>query len=169
MEEYIFRHRIRNFDMSNTDVLDALGIQDCSQKQFFRLLEATLDPLLALECKRDSDVLSRIGGEEFALLLPETDVDGAQAVAERLRMDMASAHQMAGCDPFSATVSIGVATAHWDDAGIVDLMKAADDALYEAKRGGRNQVVCFKKPPVAAETSDLQAVGQDTIPLVRTA
>jgi hypothetical protein len=45
MEDYIFRHRIRNFDMSNTDVLDAVGIQECSQKQFFRLLEAMLDPL----------------------------------------------------------------------------------------------------------------------------
>jgi len=130
---------------------------------------------LARECKRDSDVLSRIGGEEFALLLPETDLEGARAVAERLRLDMASAHLMAGREPFSATVSIGVATAHPDDAGIVDLMKAADGALYEAKRGGRNQVVCFKEPPAAAEsadlpvTADLPVVDEEAIPLMRTA
>jgi diguanylate cyclase (GGDEF)-like protein len=124
---------------------------------------------LARECKRDTDVLSRIGGEEFALLLPETDLEGAQAVAERVRLDMASAHLMAGRDPFSATVSIGVATAHRDDAGIVDLMKAADAALYEAKRGGRNQVVCFKEPAAEAETADLPVVELETIPLVRTA
>jgi diguanylate cyclase (GGDEF)-like protein len=124
---------------------------------------------LARECKRDSDVLSRIGGEEFALLLPETDIEGARAVAERLRLDMASAHLMAGRDPFSATVSIGVATAHWEDAGIVDLMKAADGALYEAKRGGRNQVVCFRDPSMADESSDLPVVHSGDISLLRTA
>ena len=82
---------------------------------------------------------------------------------------MASAHLMAGRDPFSATVSIGVASAHWDDAGIVDLMKAADGALYEAKRGGRNQVVCFRDPTVAAEAADPPAADSSALPLMRTA
>jgi diguanylate cyclase (GGDEF)-like protein len=95
---------------------------------------------LARECKRTSDVLARIGGEEFAMLLPETDLDDAQVVAERLRC------QVAQC-PFaevthSATISIGVATADEKMDGMSDLMKMADQALYAAKRAGRNRVMC---------------------------
>jgi len=97
---------------------------------------------LAHDCKRGSDVLARIGGEEFALLLPESDLPEAQIAAERLRREFAANPLVAKAGRIPATVSIGVAVA--DDAmtGIADLMKAADAALYEAKRGGRNRVVC---------------------------
>lgn len=97
---------------------------------------------LARAGKRDSDVLARIGGEEFALLLPETDLAHARLVAERLRCDVAENPLIAKSDRISTTISIGVAAR--DDAmtGFVDLMRAADQALYDAKGGGRNRVVC---------------------------
>ena len=59
MEDYLIRHRINNFDMSNKDVLEALGINTCSQKQFFRFLEAMLDPLIR-ETPEQMDLVTRL-------------------------------------------------------------------------------------------------------------
>lgn len=97
---------------------------------------------LACACKRDSDVLARVGGEEFALLLPETDLAQAQLVAERLRRDVAENPLIANSDRIATTISIGVAARTEAMTGIADLMRAADQALYDAKGGGRNRVVC---------------------------
>jgi diguanylate cyclase (GGDEF)-like protein len=97
---------------------------------------------LASSCKRDSDVLARIGGEEFALLLPETDLAQAQLVAERLRREVAENPLIASSDQISTTISIGVAMCTDSMDGISDLMKVADKALYDAKSSGRNRVVC---------------------------
>jgi diguanylate cyclase (GGDEF)-like protein len=97
---------------------------------------------LARDCKRDCDVLARIGGEEFALLLPETDLDQAGVVAERLRLAVVANPLSAACGPVPGTVSIGVATASEDMKDISELMKASDQALYDAKRAGRNRVIC---------------------------
>jgi diguanylate cyclase (GGDEF)-like protein len=97
---------------------------------------------LARDCKRDCDVLARIGGEEFALLLPETDLAQAQVVAERLRREVAANALVVASQPIPATVSIGVATSAPTMTEVSDLMKAADRALYDAKHAGRNQVIC---------------------------
>jgi diguanylate cyclase (GGDEF)-like protein len=97
---------------------------------------------IARACKRDSDVLARIGGEEFAVLLPETDLPGAQLMAERLRVEVASSPLTDVPAPIASTVSIGVADADPGMADFARLMKAADDALYDAKRSGRNRVTC---------------------------
>jgi diguanylate cyclase (GGDEF)-like protein len=97
---------------------------------------------LANSCKRVPDVLARIGGEEFAMLLPETDLTGAEMVAERLRCEVVENPLVVTSGKIPATVSIGVATVDSAMTGISDLMKAADQALYQAKRGGRNRVVC---------------------------
>jgi diguanylate cyclase (GGDEF)-like protein len=97
---------------------------------------------LARDCKRDSDVLARIGGEEFAILLPETNLQQAQIIAERLRSEVAANPLIAGPVRISATISIGVAAAAQSMTGIADLMKAADKALYDAKNSGRNCVIC---------------------------
>jgi diguanylate cyclase (GGDEF)-like protein len=96
---------------------------------------------LAHDCKRTSDVLARIGGAEFALLLPETDMLQAQAVANRLCRNVSEYPLAEGT--ISATISIGVATADEKMSGLPDLMKMADQALYGAKRSGRNRVVCL--------------------------
>jgi diguanylate cyclase (GGDEF)-like protein len=97
---------------------------------------------IARDCKRDSDVLARIGGEEFALLLPETDLVQARSVAERLRNEVVANPVVAGLDRIAATVSIGVAIVGEAMTGISELMNAADQALYDAKRAGRNRVIC---------------------------
>ena len=97
---------------------------------------------LARDCKRDSDVLARIGGEEFAILLPETTLEQARAMAERLREQVASSPLPEAPHSLCASVSVGVATADDDTATLSDLMKSADQALYCAKRAGRNQVIC---------------------------
>jgi diguanylate cyclase (GGDEF)-like protein len=90
---------------------------------------------------RQMDIVARYGGEEFALLLPNTDLDGAWAVAERIRRTMAESTVEFGGERLRVTLSIGVATSEL--AEIEDtqaLIKRADDALFQAKRGGRNQV-----------------------------
>ena len=107
---------------------------------------------------RDSDVVARIGGEEFAILLPETELSDAHVAAERLRRAIAAESITSSAGPISVTVSIGAAlsTTKLNDAA--ELMKQADDALYAAKRGGRNCVatalddgpVVFNRPEKTA-------------------
>jgi diguanylate cyclase (GGDEF)-like protein len=97
---------------------------------------------LAASCKRAPDVLARIGGEEFALRLPETDVPQAQAMAERLRSEVAARPSTSASQSIPATVSIGIAARSPEITSMIQLMRAADGALYEAKRGGRNRIVC---------------------------
>ena len=92
------------------------------------------------ECKRDSDVLARLGGEEFALLLPETNPTQAEIVAERLRLEVSSNPLALVGQYVPATVSIGVSSATGSMSNCAQLMSAADQALYEAKRSGRNRV-----------------------------
>ena len=90
---------------------------------------------------RNIDVFARIGGEEFAVLLPETAASQALIVAERLRERLAGASvEMPGGKAFSFTVSIGVAGLAAEDSGLEALLKRADEALYEAKNSGRNRV-----------------------------
>ena len=90
---------------------------------------------------RKNDVLARYGGEEFVVLLPETAVDGAQAVFERLRERIAQTPlQLGDGRSVSITVSVGLAGLIDYEEGFEELLKRADDALYVAKRSGRNRV-----------------------------
>jgi diguanylate cyclase (GGDEF)-like protein len=95
------------------------------------------------EDQRGSDIVGRIGGEEFALLLPETDLTQASIVAERIRKKVESHSMTAPNETFAVAVSIGVASAALSMSGVGALMSASDQALYEAKSQGRNRVVEF--------------------------
>jgi diguanylate cyclase (GGDEF)-like protein/PAS domain S-box-containing protein len=96
------------------------------------------------EVLRDLDCVGRLGGEEFAVVLPSTDVDHAMLVAERLREAVENA---AVTDPKGAivrcSISIGVTTLHDDSISLDTLLSQADRALYQAKHQGRNQVSLF--------------------------
>lgn len=92
---------------------------------------------------RAADAYGRLGGEEFTAVLPETDTQGAIALAERLRLAV-EASEVAHTDDGQVirhTVSIGVATLAAGDATFEDILRRADLALYRAKESGRNQVV----------------------------
>lgn len=89
---------------------------------------------------RHDDVAARIGGEEFAVLLPECTLETACQWAERLREAVAQTPFAPGGQPCRITVSIGVAALAAERASRPALMAAADAALYRAKDGGRNRV-----------------------------
>ena len=103
--------------------------------------------------KRSSDTVARLGGEEFALLLPETEIEDAYVVAERLRLSVAERSVPYGNCRVDITVSIGIAVAHADMKHPSELMKRSDEALYAAKRDGRNQVVPVPEPGAPSQKS----------------
>ncbi|MHB1312942.1 MAG: GGDEF domain-containing protein, partial [Gemmatimonadaceae bacterium] len=90
---------------------------------------------------RTVDVCARLGGEEFALLLPQTDVDGAVELADRLRMQVEALTILHAGVSIRVTISMGVATYDPGTPGKGQIFKRADERLYGAKDGGRNRVV----------------------------
>jgi diguanylate cyclase (GGDEF)-like protein len=96
--------------------------------------------------KRDADLVARIGGEEFAILLPETGQQAARTVAERLSELVRSFSFSVNGEKLRVTVSIGVAEATQSTPGIEALLRNADHALYQAKRAGRDRVVVHVAP-----------------------
>lgn len=88
---------------------------------------------------RDVDLAGRYGGDEFVALLPESTVETAAVIADRLRARIASATAGTGTQQIAATVSLGVAGAE-GCADLAALLRRADEALYQAKAGGRNTV-----------------------------
>lgn len=98
---------------------------------------------------RDADVIARYGGEEFTVVIPDSETDAARAVCERIRASVEEeTFQGEEVMPGGLTVSLGVASfpTHADSAE--ELVEAADEALYEAKEQGRNQVVAAGEGPI---------------------
>jgi len=89
---------------------------------------------------REVDILGRFGGDEFNVLLPETDLFTASSVAERLRVSVQDTPILIETVPIKVTISIGVAKAAADIPNLDTLLGRADKALYIAKQGGRNRV-----------------------------
>jgi diguanylate cyclase (GGDEF)-like protein len=89
---------------------------------------------------READVLGRLGGEEFALILPETTLPDAVAMAERLRIEIENTTVNNAKSDIRITASFGLATLTSQQASLENLVNAADDTLYQAKRKGRNRV-----------------------------
>ena len=107
---------------------------DAVLRQFAKTLNSGL---------RKTDMLGRLGGEEFALLLPETDSAGAFTSADTLRRNVAaSAVMLADGHSITITASFGIASMTSPNDTVADLLKKADEALYEAKQTGRNKVCC---------------------------
>jgi diguanylate cyclase (GGDEF)-like protein len=109
------------------------------------------------DTRRNADVPARLGGEEFVLLLPGTRADVAFALAEELRQRIEAAPLAIESTVLRITASIGVAQAEPAMTRFIDLMKRADKALYEAKRGGRNRVRLGQAPADAAVRSTTAA------------
>jgi diguanylate cyclase (GGDEF)-like protein len=110
------------------------------------LLSAVGSQLMRLT--RGTDARCRYGGDEFLLILPETDPAGAHHLASTLCSEIANVRIVADDHIVPVTVSIGVATAITGELDIKALIHRADDALYQAKDEGRNRV-CIAPPPSA--------------------
>ena len=110
---------------------------------------------------RDIDTISRWGGEEFLTLLPETDVDRAANIAERLRMKIHLDPYLIGKHTLNISISIGVAAYAEGVETVDEILKRADEALYTAKDNGRNRVEVYqqdnaKQPGLETITSAVQ-------------
>lgn len=115
------------------DVNDSLG----------HLVGDAVLQIVAERCKqnmRETDVIGRYGGEEFVLLMPETSADGANMVAERLRVAIGDTPITTHGETVRITISIGLAILVGDCKDLDQLIQMADAALYAAKRGGRNTI-----------------------------
>ena len=126
-----------------TNVNDTYGHQtgDALLREFSRQMRVAF---------RHSDILGRIGGEEFSVLLLESSLHRGIEVAERLRQQVENSPLQLNDMAVPYTVSVGVTTASSSDATLDVIMRRADAALYRAKRNGRNQVE-FEKAPDATE------------------
>lgn len=113
----------------------------------------------ARACMRGSDVFARLGGEEFALLLPGLDGDAAMTIAERIRSGQHE-HTQRDFGTSGSTVSIGLTCAPASDVGLSELLTVADHALYRAKAAGGNAVVVGS----ADDTGPLKPAAADRSP-----
>jgi diguanylate cyclase (GGDEF)-like protein len=105
--------------------------------------DAVLERVATLlrQTARKTDLVGRYGGEEFAILLPETSAEGAEAIADRIRRAIADD----GWPLRPITASLGIGTLDEDTASPAALLKAADDALYLSKQCGRNRVTLCRR------------------------
>ncbi len=98
----------------------------------------------ASEVVRSSDVIGRMGGEEFAVCLPDADLEGTLALAERLRAAVAELRVAIATGSVSVTVSLGACATSGENLDLDTVLAIADGALYRAKRGGRDRVVTME-------------------------
>jgi diguanylate cyclase (GGDEF)-like protein len=108
---------------------------------------------------RSTDVRCRYGGDEFLIILPDTPLIGAQQVAESVRREITTLAMVAGGKTIPVTVSIGVAAAGPVELGVTALIDRADEALYQAKRAGRDRCSVAGAPAAALAASEPQAIG----------
>ena len=103
-------------------------------------------------CLRKQDVIGRTGGEEFAIFLPDTNLNAAMSVVERCRNGLGDVQE--GAQRRSVTASFGIAVAINDRFTLDELLQQADKALYSAKANGRNQVAIARDLAFAASAYD---------------
>jgi diguanylate cyclase (GGDEF)-like protein len=120
---------IDHFKLINDTYGHAVG--DLVLKSVARCLSGSL---------RASDAFGRVGGEEFSVFLPNTDTDGAIALAESIRHNIETLMPSTGGNTLKVTASIGVAKNSHSEQTMLDVQKLADQAMYRAKAAGRNRV-----------------------------
>lgn len=127
-------------------MMDLDFFKDINDKYGHKTGDATLQQFskLVMEQKRVNDFLGRLGGEEFALMLPETGVDGAEETARRIQEAWSRAGIHTPVLIISSTVSIGVTEMKMHDKVFDDMLIRADEIMYRAKHGGRNRVVVLR-------------------------
>ncbi len=114
-------------------------------------------------CLREVDVVGRFGGEEFAVLLPDTDEQGANYVAERIRLMVERLDLgRTGGGVGRLTVSTGLATCHGRKHTVEEVIRRADTALFVSKEGGRNRVSIYSPQGVKPSTSTGDTPPEDT-------
>ncbi len=129
----LFMIDLDHFKMVNDNYGHATG--DETLRHFAEVCSRSLRPI---------DIFGRIGGEEFAVLLPDITIDEAETIANRLRIIVKGAFEQAPQGLSPMTISIGVCIVA-EGEGIEEALKKADMALYAAKNQGRNRVVCWQK------------------------
>ena len=109
--------------------------------------------IVMCECFRDYDIIGRVGGEEFAVFMPDTSAEDAFIACERFRLAIEGNKiklDDASEEIISVTVSIGLSLGQGNDLNLEELFKKSDISLYEAKRNGRNQIKCYEEAtPIA--------------------
>jgi diguanylate cyclase (GGDEF)-like protein len=135
-------------DLDNLKALNDANGHHCGDRAL-RLLASVLR-----QAARETDVVGRLGGDEFALLLHQTDQEAALVAAARLRDAL---HDLTGSD--WVTASIGISTWLGADDGAEALLGRADEALYVAKRSGRNRVALWEAAMTEAQAG-LQWLGR---------
>jgi len=120
-------------------------IGDLALKDFSKLLTDHI---------RETDILGRYGGDEFSILLPETDKNQAMEIAERLKELVSKTQIIIDQTRFYTTISVGVSSINDRVTNFSQLLLSADMALYDAKKGGRNRV-CFREWPIQDEDSEM--------------
>jgi len=116
---------------------DALGHQ--AGDNLIRQVAGTLR-----ERVRGTDIVARLSGDEFAVLIPQTDTAGALQLGEDLRAQVAEGRE--GGDPVSTTISVGISMFGGGRGGAEAVLAAADQAMYRAKEGGRDRIALFRDP-----------------------
>jgi diguanylate cyclase (GGDEF)-like protein len=131
-----------------------------------RVLEIFSDA--ARKSVRSTDLLGRLGGEEFAAVLHDTSRDKAMAVAERIRESFANAAKEVNGRPVGATVSIGLAYCQEAALDVVELLAQSDQALYFAKEHGRNRVEVATLDMIVERRPDAPATSAESVATIST-
>ncbi len=109
---------------------------------------------------RTDDVVSRLGGDEFLIICPGTTLEGALHVAEQMRLALGKIPLMAGKGIWRGSISVGVAVRQPDMKNPEELIKAADQGVYAAKRNGRNRVECIASGVLPVNPRDVGSSAQ---------
>ncbi len=153
----------RGFTMLMLDLDDLKPVNDTFGHQWGdRLLKAIADTIR--HTVRFTDAAARYGGDEFVVLLPETDAAGGYVVGEKLRRDIYALTLNAADRNVRSSVSIGMVAYPDDGSTIEQLVAAADVAMYEAKRRGKNRIVGYQTRTERVAT-DIDSVSGDLVQL----